>query len=138
MNNKDIATKSKTIEILDKYHLKAKKSFGQNFLIDNNIVRNIVNKAMITKDTCVIEIGPGIGSLTQELSRQAKKVVCFEIDKRLEIVLNDTLGQYQNIDIIFQDFLQVDLNEIINTYFKDEEDIVVVANLPYYITTAIL
>lgn len=135
---KDIGTISQTKMILDKYSLTAKKSFGQNFLIDNNLIKKIVNNADITKDTCVIEIGPGIGSLTQQLAINAKKVLCFEIDTRLKEVLEDTLSEYDNIDIIFDDFLKIDLAKIVEEHFKDEKDIVVVANLPYYITTPIL
>ncbi|MEG0364222.1 MAG: 16S rRNA (adenine(1518)-N(6)/adenine(1519)-N(6))-dimethyltransferase RsmA [Erysipelotrichales bacterium] len=134
----DVATKTKTHEILDKYDLLAKKSFGQNFLIDNNIVRNIVKEAQVDKDTCVIEIGPGIGGLTYELAKHAKKVVAIEIDNRMKPVLEDTLSEYDNVDIVFDDFLKIDLVSLVNEHFDKDDQIVVVANLPYYITTAIL
>ena len=134
----DIATRNKTNEILNKYNLTAKKNFGQNFLVDNNIVRNIVTKAEIDENTNVIEIGPGIGSLSQLLARQCKKLLCVEIDTRLKEVLEDTLSDFNNIEFIFADFLQLDLVKLINEQFESNEKIVVVANLPYYITTAIL
>lgn len=138
METQDIATKSKTNEILKKYGLLAKKSFGQNFLIDNNIVRNIVSEANVDHDTCVIEIGPGIGGLSQELAKKAKKVVCVEIDERLRPVLAETLEDYNNVDIVFADFLKLDLVAFVQEHFNKDDKIVVVANLPYYITTAIL
>ncbi|MDH6603040.1 16S rRNA (adenine1518-N6/adenine1519-N6)-dimethyltransferase [Bacilli bacterium PM5-9] len=134
----DIATRSKTNELLKKYNLSAKKNFGQNFLVDNNIVRNIVKNAEISKETCVIEIGPGIGSLSQELARTCKKLVCIEIDERLKDVLEESLASYDNINIVFDDFLKVDLNKLVNENFDKGDEIVVVANLPYYITTPIL
>lgn len=135
---KDIAIKSRTKEILQKYQLKAKKNLGQNFLVDHNIVNNIVSEANIDKQTGVIEIGPGIGSLTQVLARNAKKVVSVEIDPRLEEVLNDTLQDEDNVTIIYDDFLKINLNKLIDEEFADTDEIVVVANLPYYITTPIL
>lgn len=134
----DIATRPKTTEILTKYNLTAKKNFGQNFLIDNNIVRNIVEKANIDEDTNVIEIGPGIGSLSQQLARRCKKLLCVEIDTRLKPVLEDTLKDFSNISFVFADFLQLDLVKLIEDEFAKNEKIIVVANLPYYITTAIL
>lgn len=135
---KEIATKSRTTEILQKYDLQAKKHLGQNFLIDNNITHKIVKTAGITNETGVIEIGPGIGGLTQVLATQAKKVVSIEIDERLEPVLADTLQDYDNVKIIIADFLKLDLEALIATEFADIDEIVVVANLPYYVTTPIL
>lgn len=135
---KEIATFGKTNEILKKYQLSAKKNFGQNFIVDLNIINNIVSSAEITKDSCVIEIGPGIGALTERLAQKAKKVLCFEIDMRLKPILEECLASYDNIDIVFEDFLKIDLNEMVEMYFEGEQDIVVVANLPYYITTPIL
>ena len=134
----DIATRTKTIELLTKYNLTAKKSFGQNFLVDNNIVRNIVKNAHLTSDSCVIEIGPGIGSLAQELARNCQKLVCIEIDQRLQPVLEDSLSEFTNIELIFEDFLKIDLEKLVNDKFEENAEVVVVANLPYYITTPIL
>jgi len=136
--SKDIANKSTIIDTLKKYNLYANKNFGQNFLIDANIVKSIVSKSDVSKDTCVIEIGPGIGSLTQELSRHAKKVICIEIDTKLQPVLEETLSDCDNVTIVYEDFLKLDLTWLKETYLKDEEDVKVVANLPYYITTPIL
>lgn len=136
--SKDIASYSQTKAILDKYNLQAKKSFGQNFLIDNNITKNIVKNAQVTKETCVIEIGPGIGSLSQELARAAKKVVCVEIDERMKDVLEENLAEFNNVKVIFQDFLKLNLDKFLQEHFAGEQDVVLVANLPYYITTAIL
>lgn len=136
--NKDIATPARTKEILDKHGFSFKKSLGQNFLIDPNILRNIVSHADLTDRTGVIEIGPGIGALTEHLSRSAKKVVAFEIDQRLLPVLEDTLSPYNNVEIINQDILEADLIRVVQEQFKGFDDIVVVANLPYYVTTPII
>ncbi|WP_432362907.1 16S rRNA (adenine(1518)-N(6)/adenine(1519)-N(6))-dimethyltransferase RsmA [Sporosarcina sp. UB5] len=136
--NKDIATPIRTKEILEKHGFSFKKSLGQNFLIDPNILRNIVSHAGLTEKTGVIEIGPGIGALTEHLARSARKVVAFEIDQRLLPVLEDTLSPYDNITIINQDVLEADLNKVIEEQFAGYDDIVVVANLPYYVTTPII
>ena len=130
---KDIATVSRTNEILDKYNLKAKKKFGQNFLIDANIVEKIAKNAC-DKDHITIEIGPGIGSLTQKLAKYSKEVISYEIDSSLIPVLKETLGDLDNVTVIEEDFLNTDLGK---ASYHDEE-IVVAANLPYYITTPIL
>lgn len=130
---KDIATISRTNEILEKYHLKAQKKFGQNFLIDSNVVDKIA-KESCEKDKMTIEVGPGIGSLTQMLSRYSRAVTSYEIDTNLLPVLVDTLSECDNVEIVSQDFLELDLD---NVPYKDEE-IIVCANLPYYITTPIL
>ena len=130
---KDIATISRTNEILEKYHLKAQKKFGQNFLIDSNVVDKIA-KESCEKDKMTIEVGPGIGSLTQMLSRYSRAVTSYEIDTNLLPVLADTLSECDNVEIVSQDFLELDLD---NAPYKDEE-IIVCANLPYYITTPIL
>ncbi len=135
---KDIATITRTNEILNKNNLRAKKKFGQNFLIDSNIIDNIVSKSDITKDTCVIEIGPGLGALTEKLAQAAKKVIAFEIDESLKPVLTENLGQYKNIEIIYKDFLTVDLASFVDEILQDCKEVRVVANLPYYITTPIL
>lgn len=123
-------------ELIIKENIKAKKKFGQNFLIDNNILTNIVTKADI-KNKNVIEIGPGLGSLTDYLIKEAKKVVCYEIDKDMVDILDGKYKENNIVTILFKDFLKANLTEDINKYFNDEE-VVVVANLPYYITTAIL
>ncbi|MDQ0163424.1 16S rRNA (adenine(1518)-N(6)/adenine(1519)-N(6))-dimethyltransferase RsmA [Bacillus alveayuensis] len=136
--SKEIATPMKTKEILQKYGFSFKKSLGQNFLIDVNILHRIVERANITNETGVIEIGPGIGALTEQLAKKAKKVVAFEIDGRLIPILDETLAQYENVWIIHQDVLKADLQEIVHKYFKDCKEIMVVANLPYYVTTPIM
>lgn len=135
---KDIATPNRTKEILEKYGFSFKKSLGQNFLIDPNILRNIVSHANLTKDSGAIEVGPGIGALTEHLAREAKKVVSFEIDQRLLPVLEDTLSPYENVEIVHSDVLKADVAKIIETEFSGIKDIMVVANLPYYVTTPIL
>ncbi|PIC56363.1 16S rRNA (adenine(1518)-N(6)/adenine(1519)-N(6))-dimethyltransferase [Sporosarcina sp. P12(2017)] len=135
---KDIATPVRTKEILQKHGFSFKKSLGQNFLVDSNVLHNIVSCAVITKDTGVIEVGPGIGALTEHLARQAGKVVAFEIDDRLLPVLEDTMSPYPNVTVIHQDVLKADIHQVIEEQFADYEDIVVVANLPYYITTPII
>ena len=136
--NKDIATPVRTKEILAKYGFSLKKSLGQNFLIDPNILRNIISHAGLSEKTGVIEIGPGIGALTEHLARSAGKVVAFEIDGRLLPVLEDTLSPYDNVTIVHQDILEADLLQVMKDHFADYEDVVVVANLPYYVTTPII
>ncbi len=138
MATKYIATPSKTKEILNKYKFAFKKSLGQNFLIDVNILENIIHHANIDKTAGAIEIGPGIGALTEQLAIHADRVAAFEIDQRLLPILEDTLGAYSNVEIIQQDILKADVKEIIKNHFKADQAIHVVANLPYYITTPIL
>lgn len=135
---KDIATPIRTQEILKKYGFSFKKSLGQNFIIDPNILRNIVGHTDLTKDSAAIEIGPGIGALTEHLARAAGKVVAFEIDQRLLPVLEDTLSPYENVEIIHSDILEVNIKQIVQDKLADYKDIMVVANLPYYVTTPIL
>jgi 16S rRNA (adenine1518-N6/adenine1519-N6)-dimethyltransferase len=135
---KDIATPNRTKEILAKYGFSFKKSLGQNFLIDTNILHNIVEFAELNENSCAIEIGPGIGALTEQIAKRAKKVVAFEIDQRLLPILQDTLSPYQNVKVIHQDVLKANVKEVIQTEFGEEQDIMVVANLPYYVTTPIL
>ena len=135
---KDIATPIRTKEILQKYGFSFKKSLGQNFLIDPNILRNIVSHAYLTENSGAIEIGPGIGALTEHLAREAKKVVSFEIDQRLLPVLEDTLSPYDNVTIVHSDILKADVVKVIEQEMPGIEDIMVVANLPYYVTTPIL
>lgn len=138
MNNKDIATPVRTKEILNKYGFSFKKSLGQNFLIDTNILKKIVSFADLTEDSGAIEIGPGIGALTEQLARSSKKVVAFEIDQRLLPILKDTLSPYPNVNIIHNDVLEADVAEVITGEFAGIRDIMVVANLPYYVTTPII
>lgn len=135
---KDIATPGRTKEILERYGFSFKKSLGQNFLIDANILRKIVDVADISPDTGAIEIGPGIGALTEQLARRAKKVVAFEIDGRLLPILADTLSPYDNVRIFHQDVLKADLHAVIAEELADVSDRMVVANLPYYVTTPII
>ncbi len=134
----DIAHPSRTAEILKKHHFTFKKSLGQNFLIDSNILRKIVEAAGLTAEAGAIEIGPGIGSLTEMLARHAKRVVAIEIDQRLLPILADNLATYDNIQVIHGDVLQQDMHQIIQEHFSDIEQLHVVANLPYYVTTPIL
>jgi 16S rRNA (adenine1518-N6/adenine1519-N6)-dimethyltransferase len=136
--HKDIATPIRTKEILGKYGFSFKKSLGQNFLIDPNILRNITEYAGLSENTAAIEIGPGIGALTEHLARTSGKVVAFEIDQRLIPILDDTLSPYKNVKIINEDILEADVAAIINKEFEGFEDIMVVANLPYYVTTPII
>lgn len=131
-----ISTKNKTIEILNRNGIFAKKKFGQNFLIDSNIVMKIVKTANITKETNVIEIGPGIGAMTEILAKEAGKVLCFEIDEDMFNILNEEIKN-DNVKIVNKDFLKVDLDEEMR-YFIEPKNIVVVSNLPYYITTPII
>jgi len=117
-------------------NFKFKKSFGQNFLNDNHILENIVKESDIKDNSLVIEIGPGSGALTKYLAKVAKYVLAYEIDTRLEDILDDNLAQYHNIDIIFDDFLNRDVAKDISNYQYD--NVYVVANIPYYITTPII
>jgi len=135
---KDIATPIRTRAILEKYDFAFKKSLGQNFLIDRNILQRIIHASGIQNSSSVIEIGPGIGSLTEQLARAAKQVVAFEIDKRLLPILGETLAPYSNVTILHQDILKADVVSAIETHFDDAADVHVVANLPYYVTTPII
>ncbi len=128
---------ARTKEVLASYNMSAKKKFGQNFLIDSGVLEGIVEAAGVTEDDCVLEIGPGIGSLTQYLAEAAGRVVAVEIDKTLLPVLDDTLSEYDNVTIINNDVLKVDITEVVNEY-NQGRPIKVVANLPYYITTPII
>ncbi|AGK51823.1 16S rRNA (adenine(1518)-N(6)/adenine(1519)-N(6))-dimethyltransferase RsmA [Bacillus sp. 1NLA3E] len=135
---KDIATPIRTRDILEKYGFSFKKSLGQNFLIDPNILKRIVDHAEITEETGTIEIGPGIGALTEQLARSSKKVVAFEIDQRLLPILNETLDPYSNVEVIHQDVLKADVKTVMEDRLSDIKDVMVVANLPYYVTTPII
>jgi len=123
-------------EKMEKYNFNLKKMFGQNFIIDENIINSIINSAGIDKDTLVIEIGPGAGSLTYKLSSYAKNVLCYEIDTTLKELLEDNLSNCNNVDVVFKDFLKANVLEHIKKY--NYKKLYVVANLPYYITTPII
>ncbi len=132
-----LGNSARTKEVLAKFNMSAKKKFGQNFLINENVLDGIVEAAGVTKEDCVLEIGPGIGTLTQYLAEAAGQVVAVEIDKTLIPVLDDTLSEYDNVTVINEDVLKVDIDAIIKEYNHDRP-IKVVANLPYYITTPII
>ena len=127
----------KTIEVIQKYEFAFQKKFGQNFLIDTHVLDKIISAAEITKDDLVVEIGPGIGTMTQYLACAAREVVAIEIDKMLIPILQDTLSAYDNVTIINEDVLKVDLNKLAEEKNGDRP-VKVVANLPYYITTPII
>lgn len=126
-----------TIEVLQKYHFNFQKKFGQNFLIDPNVLERIMDAAEITGEDCVLEIGPGIGTMTQYLCERARHVISVEIDKNLIPILEDTLAAYDNKTIINEDILKVDMNRLAEEY-NGGKPMKVVANLPYYITTPII
>jgi len=126
-----------TIAVLQKYNFNFQKKFGQNFLIDTRVLDKIMDSAEITKDDCVLEIGPGIGTMTQYLAERAGSVVAVEIDKALIPILSDTLSAYNNVTVINDDILKVDVNKIVEEK-NQGRPIKVVANLPYYITTPII
>ena len=138
MDYKDIATPTRTKALLNQYGFNFKKSLGQNFLIDVNIIHNIIDASDIDEQTGIIEVGPGMGSLTEQLAKSAKKVMAFEIDQRLIPVLKDTMGPYDNVTVINEDILKADIAHYVTEHLADCEKIMVVANLPYYITTPIL
>ncbi|MBR6697780.1 MAG: 16S rRNA (adenine(1518)-N(6)/adenine(1519)-N(6))-dimethyltransferase RsmA [Lachnospiraceae bacterium] len=137
MQNNYLGNPKSTLEIINKYDFMFQKKFGQNFLIDSNIVEKIVREANVTKEDMVLEIGPGIGTMTQYLCEAAKNVVVVEIDKNLIPILGETLAAYDNVTIINEDILKVDINELAEKY-NGGRPIKVVANLPYYITTPII
>ena len=126
-----------TIEVLKKYDFHFQKKFGQNFLIDTHVLERIIAAAGITKDDFVLEIGPGIGTMTQYLCENAGKVMAVEIDKNLIPILKDTLSAYDNVTVVNEDILKLDIMQIAQEY-NDGKPIKVVANLPYYITTPII
>ncbi|HGC9340361.1 TPA: 16S rRNA (adenine(1518)-N(6)/adenine(1519)-N(6))-dimethyltransferase RsmA [Streptococcus agalactiae] len=133
-----IADKTVTRAILERHGFTFKKSFGQNFLTDTNILQKIVDTAEIDKGVNVIEIGPGIGALTEFLAENAAEVMAFEIDDRLIPILADTLARFDNVQVVNQDILKADLQTQIQAFKNPDLPIKVVANLPYYITTPIL
>lgn len=127
--------------LMKKYNIKANKSLGQNFLIDDNVIEQIVNGAEVEKDDIVIEIGPGLGSMTKVLLERAGKVICIELDSKMIEILHDRFIAYKNIEIINEDVLKIDLNKLIENELLQEKgirNVKVVANLPYYITTPII
>ena len=126
--------------IMDKYKIRANKSLGQNFLVDANVVQNIVDGSNVNKEDLVIEIGPGLGTLTEFLLESAQKVICIELDERMINILKDRFRLYDNFEIINQDVLKVDLKELIKREKENSKikNVKVVANLPYYITTPII
>lgn len=126
--------------LMKKYKIKANKSLGQNFLIDDTVIEDIVGGASIGKDDLVIEIGPGLGSMTALLVEKAKKVICVELDKKMIKILNDRFIADDNIELINEDVLKLDLNKLIKQEKEQNEikDVKIVANLPYYITTPII
>ena len=126
-----------TIAVLQKYGFNFQKKFGQNFLIDTRVLERIIEAAEITKDDCVLEIGPGIGTMTQYLAESAREVIAVEIDKMLIPILGDTLSEYDNVTVINDDILKVDIGKIVEER-NGGKPIKVVANLPYYITTPII
>lgn len=126
-----------TIDILKKYNFNFQKKFGQNFLIDTHVLEKIMDAAEITKDDLVIEIGPGIGTMTQYLCERAREVIAVEIDKNLIPILNDTLSAYDNVEVINEDVLKLDIKALAEKR-NNGKPVKVVANLPYYITTPII
>ncbi len=126
-----------TIEILNKYHFVFQKKFGQNFLIDTHVLDKIIKAAEVTKEDLVLEIGPGIGTLTQYLCEAAREVIAVEIDKALIPILEDTLSSYDNVTVLNEDILKVDINKLVQEK-NNGKPIKIVANLPYYITTPII
>lgn len=126
-----------TIAVLQKYNFNFQKKFGQNFLIDTTVLDRIIDASQITKEDCVLEIGPGIGTMTQYLAERAGEVIAVEIDKALIPILKETLADYDNVTVINDDILKVDINRIVEER-NGGRPIKVVANLPYYITTPII
>ena len=133
----NIGTPQNTIAIIQKYNFNFQKKFGQNFLIDTHVLNKIISGADIHSDDCVIELGPGIGTLTSLIAANAKKVIAVEIDKNLIPILEDTLKEFENITIINEDILKLDISNLALQY-NEGKAIKVVANLPYYITTPII
>lgn len=136
--SKEIATPNRTKDILKKYGFTFKKSLGQNFLIDTNVLNNIVNCADLQHESGAIEIGPGIGALTEQIAKRCEKVVAFEIDQRLLPILKETLSPYPHVTVVHSDILEADIHKVIEENFRKDQDLMVVANLPYYVTTPIL
>jgi 16S rRNA (adenine1518-N6/adenine1519-N6)-dimethyltransferase len=136
--SKEIGTPNRTKEILARYGFTFKKSLGQNFMIDTNILRQMVASADVSEQTAVIEIGPGIGALTEQLALQAGKVVALEIDQRLLPILRETLAPFSHVEVMNQDVLKTNIKALVDDKLSSYEQVSVVANLPYYVTTPIL
>lgn len=137
MNRSVLGIPQNTIEILQRYNFSFQKKFGQNFLIDPHVLDKIINAAKISKEDMVLEIGPGIGTMTQYLAETAGKVIAVEIDKNLIPILTDTLDGYKNVKIINEDILKIDINKLVMEE-NGGKPVKVAANLPYYITTPII
>ena len=137
MNSPSLGNPQNTIEVLQKYHFNFQKKFGQNFLIDTHVLEKIISAANITKADMVLEIGPGIGTMTQYLAEAAGKVIAVEIDRNLIPILGETLGSYENVTVINEDVMKLDIAELAERE-NGGRPIKVVANLPYYITTPII
>ena len=137
MKEPTLGNPQNTIEVLQKYNFSFQKKFGQNFLIDTHVLDKIIQSANITEDDMVLEIGPGIGTMTQYLAQAAGKVIAVEIDKNLIPILEDTLSDYDNVTVINEDILKVDIAKLAEEK-NGGRPIKVVANLPYYITTPII
>lgn len=137
-NEIEIANPTRTRAIMETYGLNFKKSLGQNFLTDINVLHKIVDAAEITLEDDVIEVGPGIGALTEQLAKRAHQVMALEIDERLIPVLDETLAPYSNVTVLQQDVLKADLQKLIAENFDGQHHLKLVANLPYYITTPII
>lgn len=129
-----------TMFLLNKYHITANKSLGQNFLINDDVIEKTIDSANISKEDLVIEIGPGLGTLTSRLIEKAKKVIAIELDNRMISILNDRFSLYDNFEIINKDVLKVDLQQLIQKEKQENniDNVKIVANLPYYITTPII
>lgn len=134
----DIATPNRTKDIIRKHGFSFKKSLGQNFLIDMNILHRIVDAAELDDVTGALEIGPGIGALTEQLAKRARRVTAVEIDQRLLPILGEVLEPYEHVHVVHGDVLKVDLHDLFREQFQDVERVSVVANLPYYVTTPIM
>ena len=133
----NLGNPQETIAVLQKYQFNFQKKFGQNFLIDSHVLEKIMDAAGVGEEDCVLEIGPGIGTMTQILAERARKVIAVEIDDHLIPILQDTLSTYDNVKIIHHDILKLDLSKLIEEE-NDNRPVKVVANLPYYITTPII
>ncbi len=131
-------SRKETVLLLNHYKLQANKSFGQNFLIDDDVIDGIIESANISKKDLVIEIGPGLGTLTSKLLENANKVIAVEIDNKMVEVISDRFRMYNNLQIINEDILKIDLNAIIENEKQEDGKVKIVANLPYYISTPII
>ena len=131
-----LGNRKNTAEVIQKYQFDFRKKFGQNFLIDNHILDKIIEAADLTRDDYILEIGPGIGTMTQRLAEEAREVIAVEIDKNLIPILSETLADYDNVTVLNEDILKVDIHKIVEEH--GGKPVKVVANLPYYITTPIL